>query len=106
MRVMAHKADVYGLQFNEEKIVSCARDSLVRIWDMQTGTCISELKGHNLCLRTVSFDRNFIMSAGEDKTARGTVTFALVLWLTGNILQCGMSAARIVLSHWRVTKMD
>ena len=72
--MLPHKADVYAVQFDQGKVVSCTRDSLIRQWDFETGALLANIKGHSLCLRTVRFDENIIMSGGEDKTAKGIQT--------------------------------
>lgn len=69
--MLPHKADVYAVQFDKEKVVSCTRDSLVRLWDCETGELLFDIKGHSLCLRAVRFDQRIIISAGEDKMAKG-----------------------------------
>ena len=42
----------------------------MRVWNVQTGECMSTLKGHKNLVRCVAFDGTTIVSGSYDKTVR------------------------------------
>lgn len=66
---------------NEEKktdatgglyLLSGSRDKTIKLWELETETCLLELKGHSNWVRSVSFHPGgqFIISASDDKSIR------------------------------------
>lgn len=55
-----------------QTIASSAGDSTIRLWSMQTGACLSTLKGHSGKINKMIFspDGHMIVSASGDSTAR------------------------------------
>ena len=53
-------------------ILSASEDNVIRIWDVATGECEAELKGHSDRINSAVFspDGVHIVSASSDKTAR------------------------------------
>ncbi|KAG9227935.1 nuclear distribution protein nudF [Amylocarpus encephaloides] len=53
-------------------LVSASRDKSLKIWDVTTGYCVKTLQGHTAWVRAVcpSFDGRFLISTGDDMTAR------------------------------------
>ena len=51
-------------------ILSASKDNVIRIWDVATGECEAELKGHSDWVHSAVFspDGMHIVSASEDKT--------------------------------------
>ncbi|KAH8549327.1 WD40-repeat-containing domain protein [Umbelopsis sp. PMI_123] len=69
-RPESHTAGIYCIQFDDEKIVSGSRDHTVKIWDMQTGTCIRTLWQHTASVLCLQYDDRFIISGSSDKTIK------------------------------------
>jgi platelet-activating factor acetylhydrolase IB subunit alpha len=53
-------------------LVSASRDKVLLIWDVTTGYCVKKIQGHTGWIRDVcpSFDGRFLLSTGDDMTAR------------------------------------
>ncbi|KAL9104399.1 MAG: hypothetical protein Q9163_000657 [Psora crenata] len=53
-------------------LVSASRDKALKIWDVTSGYCVKTLQGHSGWVRDVcpSVDGRFILSTGDDMTAR------------------------------------
>ena len=53
-------------------LVSASRDKALKIWDVTTGYCVKTLQGHTGWVRDVcpSLDGRFLLSTGDDTTAR------------------------------------
>ncbi|KAL6042032.1 SCF ubiquitin ligase complex subunit cdc4 [Balamuthia mandrillaris] len=82
LRTLAQEHDVYALQFDEEKIVCACGDGALRVFAMESGdgggeasssslssgavAPLQTLLGHSACLRAVKYDKNMIISGGED----------------------------------------
>jgi hypothetical protein len=54
------------------RLVASAEDTLVRVWDRESGELLAEIEGHKDRLRRVRFspDGQWILSAGDGGTAR------------------------------------
>ena len=52
--------------------MSSSGDSTVRVWDLETGTCIKTFTGHNSWVRSVAIspDGQIIASSSDDPTIR------------------------------------
>ncbi|CRG91709.1 hypothetical protein PISL3812_08760 [Talaromyces islandicus] len=61
-------------------LASASRDKDLRIWDSTTGFCVKAIQGHTAWVRDVcpSFDGNFLLSTGDDMSAR--------LWDISNLM--------------------
>ena len=48
--LLGHTTAVFGLSFSPDKasIVSCSEDGTIRLWSLQTWTCLVVYKGHVL----------------------------------------------------------
>ena len=75
-----HKDTIWSVEFNNgkndpnpgTKIVSGSRDNTIRVWNVDTGDCISTLKGHTGNVYSFGFnhDGTKIVSGSADKTIR------------------------------------
>jgi len=57
-----HQKGVFGVQFDPYKIVSCAGDHKIKIWDRQTGDNVATLTGHTDVIRAIQFDDTKIVT--------------------------------------------
>ena len=57
---------------NGQMLVSGGYDAIVKLWDLQTGECISILAGHHNWIRSVLFtpDGQTIVSGSQDQTIK------------------------------------
>ena len=51
-------------------MVSGSRDATLRVWNIETGECISLLHGHQAAVRCVQFDGSLVVSGAYDFTVR------------------------------------
>ncbi|KAJ1570027.1 hypothetical protein HK096_005266, partial [Nowakowskiella sp. JEL0078] len=51
-------------------LVGHERDNNVKVWDIQTGTCLATLEGHTDLVRTLHFDKSWIVTGGYDESVR------------------------------------
>ncbi|KAK8029330.1 Nuclear distribution protein PAC1 [Apiospora marii] len=63
---------VAGAPTSGSQLVSASRDKTLKIWDVATGYCLRTLRGHGEWVRNVSpsIDGRFLISTGDDMTAR------------------------------------
>ena len=65
---------VYGLAFSPDRsqLLSCSEDGTIRLWSLQTWTCLVAYKGHVFPVWQVCFASTgyYFASCGHDKTAR------------------------------------
>jgi F-box and WD-40 domain protein 1/11 len=73
-----HTDSVYCLQFDEEKIITGSRDRTIRVWDINTYTCIKVIGGPTVrpilgpkVLRTVDYPSFHMATASVNGTAYG-----------------------------------
>ncbi|BBM83370.1 DUF4062 domain-containing protein [Candidatus Uabimicrobium amorphum] len=68
----AHKASVVSVCIDADKkyIISGAWDHLVKIWEIESGNCVLELKGHEEWVSSVSYRQNIVVSGSYDNTIR------------------------------------
>jgi len=69
-----HAGPVYGLAFSPDRsqLLSCSEDGTIRLWSLQTWTCLVAYKGHVFPVWQVCFASTgyYFASCGHDKTAR------------------------------------
>ena len=67
-----HVDSIMCLQLNNQLIISASRDSYIRVWDRNTGTCLSVLHGVNSSLYCLLLDNdnNKVYSGGLDAKVR------------------------------------
>lgn len=66
-----HTGSVLCLQFDNKKVVSGSSDSTIRIWDVETGTCINTLDhAHEQSVLHLRFIANRLVSCSKDKSVR------------------------------------
>ncbi|KAI5478222.1 F-box and WD-40 domain protein 1/11 [Pseudohyphozyma bogoriensis] len=78
-----HTDSVYCLQFDQSKVISGSRDKTVRIWDLQSMTCVKILEGHEGSILCLQYDDKILVTGssdcrvmvwdlvGEEKTGKG-----------------------------------
>jgi hypothetical protein len=57
---------IYSLQFDNEKIVSCCRDSNITIWDMSSRRVRHVLKGHSGSVLCLQYNDHYLVSGASD----------------------------------------
>uniref|UniRef100_A0A674PAF7 Transcription initiation factor TFIID subunit 5 n=1 Tax=Takifugu rubripes TaxID=31033 RepID=A0A674PAF7_TAKRU len=69
-----HSGPVYGVSFSPDRnyLLSSSEDGTVRLWSLQTFTCLVGYKGHNYPVWDVSFSPHgyYFVSGGHDRVAR------------------------------------
>ncbi|EXJ55466.1 hypothetical protein A1O7_08393 [Cladophialophora yegresii CBS 114405] len=66
-----HTQTVRGLRFVDAKtVVSASRDALLKIWDLETGSCQATLSGQGDSILDLAIFGVFAVSAGKDGTAK------------------------------------
>lgn len=69
-----HSGPVFKVVFSPEKnmLLSCSEDTTIRLWSLQTWTCIVVYRGHLFPIWDVRFSPHgyYFVSASHDKTAR------------------------------------
>ncbi len=68
-----HDHNVTGVSFfQREKLVSCSRDETVKLWDTNSGYCLTTLTGHTEWVRKIAVHEasNLIASCSNDHTVR------------------------------------
>ncbi|KAJ8520643.1 hypothetical protein ONZ45_g2596 [Pleurotus djamor] len=72
--LVGHKNLVYDIKVipQSDLLVSGSLDTTVRLWRIETQTCLHTFKGHTGCVEhiTVNPSKGFIVSASRDKTMR------------------------------------
>lgn len=48
------------------RVVSGSRDATLRVWDINTGTCLHILVGHLAAVRCVQYDGKLVVSGAYD----------------------------------------
>jgi WD40 repeat protein len=65
-----HKLRVRSLLFAEDKLISCSDDETIKIWDLETGTCLKTLKGHEKWISSLIFAEGKLISGSADETIK------------------------------------
>ncbi|KAM6105366.1 transcription initiation factor TFIID subunit 5 [Pterocles gutturalis] len=69
-----HSGPVYGTSFSPDRnyLLSCSEDGTVRLWSLQTFTCLVGYKGHNYPVWDTQFSPYgyYFVSGGHDRVAR------------------------------------
>ena len=58
------------MAFDAHHIVSGSRDKTVKVWDLETGTLVRTLTGHEGEVTSVALDGQRIVSGSDDKTLK------------------------------------
>ena len=61
-----HHTILACLQYRENIVVSGSSDNSIRIWDIEHGTCLRTLEGHEELVRCIRFDNKRIVSGAYD----------------------------------------
>jgi len=62
----AHSGGVLDLRIDDEHIVSCSKDTLIRVWDRDTLGPLATLEGHQGPVNAVGLQGNRVVSASGD----------------------------------------
>ncbi|XP_069467803.1 transcription initiation factor TFIID subunit 5 isoform X2 [Ambystoma mexicanum] len=69
-----HSGPVYGTSFSPDRnyLLSCSEDGTIRLWSLQTFTCLVGYKGHNYPVWDTQFSPYgyYFISGGHDRVAR------------------------------------
>ncbi|KAJ3311842.1 Mitochondrial fission protein [Boothiomyces sp. JEL0838] len=93
---------VGGLHFWQHALAAGYGDGVIRLFDLRSGSCHRELKGHFGAVTTVNFDDNVIISGSMDKTIKlwdlrmGDYTHSLNT--AGNITDLSFDFSRIAIA--------
>jgi len=72
--LVGHHGPVYGLAFSPDKslLLSCSEDGVIRLWSLQTWTCLVCYKGHVFPVWNVIFSPQgyYFATCSHDRTAR------------------------------------
>lgn len=72
--LLGHSGPIYALSFSPDRttLLSCSEDGSIRLWSLQTWTCIVCYKGHMYSVWQVKFcpQGYYFASSGHDKTVR------------------------------------
>ncbi|CAL8269474.1 transcription initiation factor TFIID subunit 5 [Gadus morhua] len=86
-----HSGPVYGISFSPDRnyLLSCSEDGTVRLWSLQTFTCLVGYKGHNYPVWDTQFSPYgyYFISGGHDRVAR--------LWATDHYQPLRMFAGHL-----------
>lgn len=67
---VGHKDGVTCLRFNRKYLVSGSYDATVKVWDIESGTCLRTLTGHLKGVRSLVFDAQKLITGGLDSTIK------------------------------------
>lgn len=77
---LGHNGPVYRCSYSPDKtmMLSCSEDTTIRLWSLQTWTCVVVYRGHQYPIWDVRFSPHghYFATCSHDKTAR--------LWATDN----------------------
>ncbi|KNE56368.1 hypothetical protein AMAG_02182 [Allomyces macrogynus ATCC 38327] len=67
-----HAEAVLNLRMDPKhhRIVSCSKDSTIRVWDWHRGACIRALEGHVAAVNAVQMRHDTVVSVSGDRTVR------------------------------------
>lgn len=69
-RLSGHRAGVLDVCLDSRRIVTCSKDTTIKIWDRATGTLIKTLTGHRGPVNAVQVRGNLLASASGDGMAK------------------------------------
>ncbi|CEP10600.1 hypothetical protein [Parasitella parasitica] len=64
--LMGHRGPVNAIQFRNGRLVSASGDTVIKLWDMETGQCLRDFVGHAHGLACIRFDGKRIVSGSND----------------------------------------
>ncbi|EXJ70176.1 uncharacterized protein A1O5_06244 [Cladophialophora psammophila CBS 110553] len=65
-RLIGHHAGVLDVCIDKERIVTCSKDTTIKIWERSTGKLVKTLLGHRGPVNAVQVRGNFLASASGD----------------------------------------
>jgi WD40 repeat protein len=70
--ITAHDRWVRGLCWEKDKLFSCSNDKTVKLWNLNTGTCLNVYEDHenNVPMVQVSLAMNMMVSCSRDQTVK------------------------------------
>lgn len=68
--LVGHKDGVTCLRFNRKYLVSGSYDATIKVWDIESGTCLRTLTGHLKGVRSLVFDSQKLITGGLDSTIK------------------------------------
>ena len=95
MSLLLFQAPIYSLTFSPDGnyLVSGGDDNQLFIWDIRTGKCLKELKGHTETCYALAFskDRTMLASGGLDHCVK--------VWDGGSIVKYGTNENEEFMQH-------
>jgi F-box and WD-40 domain protein 1/11 len=73
---VGHRGPVNAIQFHAGRLVSASGDTVIKLWDMETGQCLRDFVGHAHGLACIQFDGKKIVSGSNDDKIK--------VWNAGN----------------------
>ena len=64
---------LYLTQLKNENLISCSKDTLIKIWDIKNKKCIIDLEGHEDWV-------NYIIELNENKIASSSIDYSIRIW--------------------------
>lgn len=69
-RLEGHKAGVLDVCIDSTRIITCSKDTLIKVWDRHTGRLLKTLRGHTGPVNAVQLRGNLLASASGDGMSR------------------------------------
>lgn len=69
-RLQHHTSGVLDVAFDDEKIVSCSKDTTICIWERSTGRLLQQLSGHQGPVNALQLRGNLVVSASGEGCAK------------------------------------
>jgi F-box and WD-40 domain protein 1/11 len=68
--ILAHDGPVNSVKLFKSKIVSASRETMIKMWDIDTGECLRQFIGHTHGLACLQYDGRTIVSGANDQTIK------------------------------------
>lgn len=69
-RLTGHQDAIKAISFNGTTLITGSLDKTIKIWNFQTGQCISTYRGHTDSVLSIDSNKSIIVSGSADKTVR------------------------------------
>ncbi|KAL6928350.1 hypothetical protein ACO0SA_003088 [Hanseniaspora valbyensis] len=69
-RLTGHQDAIKTISFNGTTLITGSLDKTIKIWNFQTGQCISTYRGHTDSVLSIDSNNSIIVSGSADKTVR------------------------------------